>query len=125
MAKRIELEEAWSTIEATLRLFEEMAFENKAPPTAEVLSNATTIVYVACTSKPPNNLSAEIYHRFSQHTNELAKRRHTQQNGISRYARCARTLLNYLNRFYVKRLNLPNIEAVVNAAFEAAAAADA
>ena len=124
MAERIQLNDAWSTIEATLRLFEEMAFENKAPPTAEVLSNATAIVYVACTQKPPNNLSAEIYHRFSQHTNELAKRRHTQ-NGISRYARSARTLLNYLNRFYVKRLKLPDIETVVNAAFAAADAADA
>ena len=53
--------------------------------------------------------------------NEVAARRHTQ-NGISRYARCARTLLNYLNRFYVKRLKLDDIEAVVNAAFDAAAA---
>ena len=32
------------------------------------------------------------------------------------------TLLNYLNRFYVKRLKLRDIEAVVNAAFDAAAA---
>ena len=124
MAERIQLNDAWSTIEATLRLFEEMAFENKAPPTAEVLSNATTIVYVACTSKPPNNLSAEIYHNFAKHVKEVAARRH-KQNGISRYARCARTLLNYLNRFYVKRLRLPDIEAVVNAAFDAAAAVDA
>ena len=123
MAKRIELEEAWSTIEATLRLFEEMAFEDGPPPTAEVLSNATTIVYVACTSKPPNNLSAEIYDRFAKHVKDVARRR-AQQNGISRYARCAKTLLNYINRFYVKRLKLDDIENVVNAAFDAAAAAD-
>ena len=126
MARRIiELDETWSAIEYTLGVFEEVAFENGPPPTAEVLSKATAIVYVACTQKPPNNLSADIYYRFSQHTNELAKRRHTQRNGISRYARCATTLLNYLNRFYVKRLKLDEIEAVVNAAFDAAAAADA
>ena len=125
MARRIiELDETWSAIEYTLGVFEEVAFEDGARPTAEVFSKATAIVYIACTQKPPNNLSADIYYRFSQHTNELAKRRKNQY-GISRYARCATTLLNYLNRFYVKRLKLPDIEAVVNAAFDAAAAADA
>lgn len=122
MARRIlNFDETWSAIEYTLGVFEEVAFEDGPPPTAEVLSKATAIVYIACVQKPPNNLSAEIYHRFSQHTNELAKRR-LKQNGISRYARCATTLLNYLNRFYVKRLKLPDIQAVVNAAFDAAAA---
>jgi hypothetical protein len=125
MERRIELDETWLTIEYTLRIFEEVAFEDGAPPTAEVLSKALAIVYVACTQKPPRNWSGDIYHRFSQHTKELAKRRHTQRNGISRYARCATGLLKYLNRFYVKRLNLPEIEAVVNAAFDAAAAGDA
>ena len=123
MARRIELDETWSAIEYTLRVFEEVAFEDGAPPTAEVLSKATAIVYLGCTQKPPRNWSGDIYYRFSQHTNELAKRRHTQRNGISRYARSATTLLNYLNRFYVKRLKLPEIETVVNPAFDAAASA--
>ena len=122
MARRIlNFDETWSAIEYTLGVFEEVAFEDGPPPTAEVLSKATAIVYLGCTQKPPNNLSAEIYDNFTKHVKEVAARRHTQ-NGISRYARCARTLLNYLNRFYVKRLKLDDIESVVNAAFDAAAA---
>ena len=82
------------------------AVQNEKKPDVEVFNHSYSMVYTLCTQKPPHNYSHECY-RFLE---EIAEN-HAMTPGAkrNRFLFLLMCIFKNLDRFYVKRLNIPEI----------------
>ena len=89
-------------------------------PTYSALYSRT---YVACTTKPPHNKSEGLYVMLFEKVRDLAKDGTlADMTGEKRrqFIKFFQYSFKYLDRFYVKRLSLPELKPHMEAAFRAA-----
>ena len=132
-------EEGWAKLVAGLRRAEAAVLDGGAPNevfSTDEYTTTTTTVYLMCTQKPPNNWSEDVYNRWRIEAQQFSARAVARLagkqgdeyvaalfvvwRGFELYARFASGVFKYLDRFYVKRLDLPEIRKVVSQAFSGA-----
>ena len=131
----IPLEEGWARLEAGLRRCEGFIDGAKSVSSREYSALYVT-AYTMCTQKPPNNWSADLYQRYRVDAQQFSARAVARLAGkqgdqyvaalfvvwksFEMYARFAEHMFKYLDRFYVKRSRMPEIQDVVSLAFSGA-----
>ena len=142
----IPLEEGWSTLDAGLRRAEATIFGyvvdrgmrvddgkiGRLIPTEDHKEMYTT-VYTMCTQKRPHNWSGDVYQRLHADAQQFSARAIARLAGeqgdqyavtlfnvchaYEMYTSFAQHVFKYLNRYYVKRMSLPEIQDVLSQAF--------
>ena len=91
--------------------------------TTPVYSQLYSRVYIVCTYKPPHNKSEGLYYALYHNVVKLVKDGTLADiTGEKRdlFIRFLTQVFKYLDRFYVKRLSLPDVRANLVEAFQAA-----
>ena len=99
----------------------------------EEYSNLYTTVYTMCTQKRPHNWSGDVYQRLHADAQQFSARAIARLAGeqgyqyavtlfnvchaYEMYTSFAQHVFKYLNRYYVKRMSLPEIQDVLSQAF--------
>ena len=105
----------------TLAYDEKVALPRIVP--SDAYSQLYTRVYTACTYRPPNNKQHELYSTLFDKVRDLAMDGTlSDMTGKKRevFIRFLDHVFKYLDRFYVKRLSLPDVKDHLVAAFQAA-----
>lgn len=134
------LEAGWAMIEAGLRRGEHLSLDGSQLSMDEHAA-LYEMAYRLTTQKPPDNFSDDLYQRFKSDVDEVsaraAARLADKQGGeyavaldgawksFNLYIKLANFIFKYLDRFYIYRMNLPEIKIVAHHSFGNALSAQA
>lgn len=86
-------------------IMEECALGVRVGMKTETYARMYNRVYDVCTQKPPDNLTAELYSKFEAVARDFFADMNSEERRF--FAKLLSHCFFYVNRFYVKRWNLP------------------